>query len=156
MTVANRENNRRSQILFLVYFALSTLFTWWFVVVSPLYISKEQMLLSTAIAGGKWGIQVLAGYLLLRERKWLFLENIGWVCFVGSCILMPYVFLSITGFANDARFFVGSLAASVVAMIYAYYRAVRGIGLSLSWWAAWLVCLALAISLQLTIVFHVV
>ena len=156
MTNRDSDNNRRSQVLFPVYFALSTLFTWWFVVVSPLYISKNQMLLSTAIAGGKWGIQVLAGYLLVREKKWLFLENIGRVCFVGSCILMPYILLSITGFANDARFFVGSLAASVVAMIYAYYRAVRGIGISLIWWAAWLVCLALAISLQLTTVFHVV
>lgn len=149
-------NTRKLQLLFFVYFALSTLFTWWFVVVSPLYISKNQMLLSTAVAGGKWAIQVIAGYLLLREKNWLFLKNIGWVCFIGSCILLPYVLLSITGIASDARFFVGSLAASVLTMIYAYYRAVRNTGISLKWWLAWLCCLAAAISLQLTVVFHVI
>lgn len=147
---------RKNQLFFFVYFALSTLFTWWFVVVSPLYISKQQMLLSTAVAGGKWGIQVVAGYLLLREKKWLFLKSIGRVCFAGSVILLPYVLLSILHIADGASFFVGSLAASVLTMIYAYYRAVRKTGISLRWWFAWLCCLAVAITLQLTVVFGVI
>jgi hypothetical protein len=147
---------RKNQLLFFVYFALSTLFTWWFVVVSPLYISKQQMVLSTAVAGGKWAIQVIAGYLVLREKKWLFLKNIGWVCFVGSCILLPYVLLSLLHIADGASFFVGSLAASVLTMIYAYYRAVRNTAISLRWWFAWLGCLAVAITLQLTVVFGVI
>lgn len=147
---------RKLQVLFFVYFGLSTLFTWWFVVVSPLYISEKQILLSTAVAGGKWAIQVIAGYLLLREKKWLFLKNIGWVCFIGSCILLPYVLLSVTGIADDARFFIGSLVASVITMVYAYYKAVRNAGISLRWWFSWLGCLAVAISLQLTVVFGVI
>jgi len=47
--------------LFVLYFGLSTLLTWWFVVFSPLYISQKQMILSTAVAGGKWSIQVVFG-----------------------------------------------------------------------------------------------
>lgn len=124
--------------------------------VSPLYISKQQMLLSTAVAGGKWAIQVIAGYVLLREKKWLFLKNIARVCFAGSLILLPYVLLSILHVADGAPFFVGSLAVSVLTMIYAYYRAVRNTGISLRWWFAWLGCLAVAITLQLTVVFGVI
>jgi hypothetical protein len=38
-------------------------------------------------------------------------------------------------------------------MIALYYQAVKKTGLSLKWWAGWLVCLAVAITLQLTVVF---
>jgi hypothetical protein len=50
---------------------------------------------------------------------------------------------------------VGSLIFSVFSMILIYYWNIKKCQISLLWWAAWLICLALAISLQLTIVFHI-
>lgn len=141
--------------LALVYFVLSTLFTWWFVAVSPLYISQEQMLLSTAIAGGKWAIQILLAALFLKSTRWVFIKNIGRVCFIGSCILLPYVLLSVMNIASDANFFVGSLVASVLVMICFYYKAILQSGVDIRWWFFWLACLATAITLQLTVVFHI-
>lgn len=146
----------RDNLLFVVYFALSTLFTWWFVAVSPLYISEQQMLLSTAVAGGKWAIQLVLAFFLLGSGFSLFARHIGFVCFVGSCILLPYVLLSITGVADSAPFFVGSLIVSVITMIGFYYRAALESGAGLKWWFFWLACLATAVTLQLTVVFHVI
>jgi hypothetical protein len=143
----------KDQAFFVIYFALSTVLTWWFVAASPLYISQEQMILSTAVAGGKWGIQILSALVFLKEKKWAFLKNIGFVCFVGSCILLPYILFSISKIADDSNFFLGSLAASVAVMVVLYFRAIRISTVSLQWWFFWLVCLAMAISLQLTVVF---
>lgn len=148
-------NTQKNQVLFFFYFALSTVLTWWFVAVSPLYISKQQMLLSTAVAGGKWAIQVVLGYLFLYEKRWVFLKNIGFVCFIGSCILVPYALLAQLGIANSGRLFLASLIAAVVVMVYAYYHAVLNSNVKTKWWYFWLVCLVCAISLQLTVVFHV-
>lgn len=141
---------------FVLFLGLSTLLTWWFVVFSPLYISQKQMLLSTAVAGGKWGIQVLLAILFLKDLKWPFLNNIAFVCFVGSCILMPYVVFRCLGLWGATYYFTGSLVVSVLVMIAMYYRAVMKSGVDLKWWLFWLVCLAIAISLQLTVVFQVV
>ena len=146
----------RNQLYTVAYFALSTLFTWWFIVVSPLYISSEQMLLSTAVAGGKWAIQIIGALLLLREKRWVFIKNIGFVCLIGSCLLLPYVILGTTDFISSAPFFVGSLIASVATMIAFYYRAIKQSGVKTTWWYFWLICLAVAVSLQLTVVFHVI
>lgn len=142
--------------LIFLYFSLSTLFTWWFIAVSPLYISFEQMLWSCSIAGGKWMIQLIAGYLLLKEKKWDFIRNIGWVCLVGSLLLLPYAIAASCRVAAIAPFFVGSLIMAVLAMIFLYYQAVKKTGISLYWWIAWLLCLALAVSLQLTVIFKVI
>lgn len=148
-------DTRKNQLLFLLYFALSTIITWWFVAVSPLYISKEQMLLSTAIAGGKWAIQILLALLFLYDKKWLFVKNIGMVCLIGSCILLPYALLAQSGISNSPGFFIGSLAASVLVMIASYRQAVLSTDVTIKWWYFWLLCLAVAITLQLTVVFHV-
>lgn len=142
--------------LIFLYFTLSTLITWWFIAVSPLYISLEQMLWSCGIAGGKWTIQLIAAFLLLKEKKWDFFRNIGWVCLVGSMLLLPYCISASFNWMANAAFFIGSLVAAVVAMIFLYYRAVKQVNISLFWWVAWLSCLAVAISLQLTVVFHVI
>lgn len=138
-----------------LYFSLSTIFTWWFVSASPLYISEEQMFLSSAIAGGKWAIQIVAALLLLSDCKWGFIRNISRVCFAGSCLLLPYVWLKNTPGMQGATYFIGSLAVSVAAMVALYYYAVKSAGAAISWWGFWLLCLATAITLQLTVVFHV-
>jgi len=153
--VNNTKDTNRHLLLFFVYFSLSTLLTWLFVVASPLYISTEQLLLSTTVAGGKWAIQLLLALLLLGNKKFAFIHNIGFVCFIGSCILLPYILLSYWGIANGSNFFIGSLATAVLTMIVLYYRAVQKTAIPFYWWLFWLGCLAIAISLQLTVVFHV-
>ena len=145
----------KNQLLFILYFGLSTLLTWWFVAVSPLYISQKQMLLSTCIAGGKWGIQILAAALLLSNKKWEFLKNIGFVCFLGSCMLIPYIIFGSLHWSNSSEFFIGSLLVAVMVMIVLYYKAVINSKIAIKWWYLWLGCLVIAISLQLTVVFHI-
>lgn len=145
---------RNDFLAFLLYFALATILTWWFVILCPVYISTNQMLLSTSIAGAKWLIQIVAGLVFLKEKSFLFLRKIGFVCFVGSCLLIPYIVIAAAGISNAPEFFFGSLVVSVLAMIFYYYRAVKQIHFSLKWWLGWLLCLAIAISLQLTVVFN--
>lgn len=141
-------------VLFLFYFAASVLLTWYFVVLCPLYVSNEQMLLSTAIAGGKWALQILLEMLFLKEKSGAFMRGIGFVCLLGSCVLIPYIISAYFVWSNSPYFFFGSLIACVLMMIFGYYRTVRKQQLALKWWLFWLISLACAISLQLTIVFH--
>lgn len=145
----------KNQILFVLYFGASTVLTWAFVALSPLYISREQQLISTAVAGGKWGLQILMAFIFLRQQSWTFVKNIGFVCFLGSCILLPYIIFSVIGISNGVEFFIGSLLASVLAMIYYYYKATRLSFVAIKWWYAWLTSLAIAIFLQLTWVFDI-
>ena len=136
------------------YFTLSSVLTWMFVVLCPLYVSKEQMLLSSFIAGGKWGIQIILALVFLKEDAFLFLRKIGFVCLLGSLILLPFILSAYFQFANGGEFFFGSLIVAVVMMILAYYHSVIAMELSLKWWYFWLLALAIAISLQLTVVFN--
>ena len=138
-----------------IYFLLATLITWWFIEASPLYTSREQELLSCGIAGAKWGIQILAALLLLKEKRWEFIKDIGLTCFIGSVLLLPYAILSSAFGINGKNFFLASLLVAVATMILMYAISVRHSRLSKLWWLGWLVCLAVAISLQLTVVFHV-
>jgi len=143
----------KNLLLFILYFALSTILTWWFVILCPLYVSTEHMILSTSIAGGKWGIQILFAFIFLKKKSFAFLRSIGFVCLVGSCILIPYILSAVLKISNTPAFFFGSLIACVITMIGFYYKAVRQLEISIRWWLGWLVCLATAITLQLTVVF---
>jgi hypothetical protein len=139
----------------ILYFTISTAITWWFVILSPLYGSTEQMLLSTSIAGGKWAIQLGLGLIFLKEKRYRFLREIGYVCLIGSLLLLPYVLSASMNLANAAEFFTGSLILAVLVMIYLYFKAIRSVQISIMWWVFWLFCLSIAISLQLTVVFKV-
>jgi hypothetical protein len=137
------------------YFLISTAITWWFIEASPLYTSMQQKLLSCGIAGAKWSLQIFAALLFVKENKWQFLKNIGLTCFVGSLILLPYAILSFGFGINNNNFFIGSLLLAVAVMILMYAFSVKNASLKIYWWLAWLGCLAIAITLQLTIVFNV-
>ncbi len=119
-----------------------------------LYFSQDKMLLSCAIAGAKWGIQLLAALLWLPGKKWVFIRRIGFVCLIGSCVLLPYCL------AADIRLsghgFVLSLILAVAVMIALYHRAVRRTTISQKWFWGWTACLATAISLQVFVVFGLV
>jgi hypothetical protein len=69
-----------------ICFSVSTLVTWWFIQECPLYNSMQQKLLSCGIAGAKWGIQIIAALLLLKQKKWVFIKNIGFTCLAGCLI----------------------------------------------------------------------
>lgn len=137
------------------YFFLSAIITWWFITASPLYSTIQQKLLSCSIAGAKWGLQIFAALLLLKEKKAHFLKNIGLTCFIGSVILLPYTILSSGLGINGNHFFIISLILAVAVMIFMYALSVKNAGLRMYWWLGWLVCLAIAVTLQLTLVFNV-
>jgi hypothetical protein len=137
-----------------IYFLLSTIITWWFIEQGKLlYFSKNKMMLSCSIAGAKWGIQIMAALVLLKEKKWDFIKQIGIVCVVGSCILLPYCLLPFIAAIHNSFLF--SLIAAVLVMIAMYYNAVTKMQLSTKWFWGWIFCLAIAISLQLFVVFKI-
>ena len=149
-------NNSRKVFLALLYFFLSTVITWWFVDVCPLYSSLQQKLLSTGIAGAKWSLQIGAAYFFLSGKKWDFLKNMGATCLVGSVILLPYAFAASYTKLNDPLFFIASLIIAVLVMLILYFFNVQKLALPKKWFWGWICCLAIAITLQLTVVFSVI
>ena len=137
------------------WFLLSMLFTWLFISQSPMYISKQQQWLSGSIAGAKWAAQIGMALLFLKNKKWIFIQKIGLICLLGSVTLLPYYFLNICNIPNSDLFFVGSIMVAVVAMVFCYFIVVKKMHIGLHWWWGWLICLAIAIFLQLTVVFNV-
>lgn len=148
--------NSKKIYLAILFFFLSTAITWRFVDVCPLYSSLQQKLLSTGIAGAKWGLQIIAAYFFLAEKKWDFLKNMGATCLVGSVILVPYAFAASFTTLKDPLFFTASLIIAVLLMIVLYFLNVRKLALPKKWFWGWIFCLAIAITLQLTVVFSVI
>lgn len=136
-----------------LFFILSAIITWRFIYQGRLlYFSPEKMILSCAIAGTKWGIQIVMAILFLHEAKWMFIKRIGLTCFVGSCLLIPYSLVDfIRAIPNSFLF---SLIIAVVVMVGMYYRSVKNMQLSSLWFWGWIVCLAIAISLQVFVIFN--
>jgi hypothetical protein len=137
------------------YFILSTIITGWFIQESPLYNSMQQKLLSGGIAGAKWGIQIIAALLLLKQKKWLFIKNMGFTCLIGSLLLLPYSIAARFWGVNGSNLFAISLLLAVAVMIVMYALGTKKAGVNIGWWLGWLFCLSVAVTLQLTVVFHV-
>ena len=137
-----------------LYFLLSTIITWWFIKKAELlYFSEEKMVFSCIIAGAKWGLQILAALLLLKEKKWQFINLIGFVCFIGSCILLPYCLFYFVREAPNS--FLISLGTAVLLMIATYYKVVIQMDISKIWFWGWVCCLAIAIASQVFLVFKI-
>ncbi len=149
-------NKQKTILPAVIYFLLSTIITWWFVDVCPLYSGLQQKLLSTGIAGAKWSLQIAAAYFFLTDKKWDFIKAIGSTCMIGSVILLPYAVLATFSNYNSASFFVVSLLAAVGVMVVLYFGNIKKSGLSYKWFWGWIFCLAVAITLQLTVVFSVI
>ena len=142
-------------VLAFTYFLSSTIITWWFIKEAELlYFSQEKMLLSFAVAGAKWEVQILAALLFLKNKKWEFIKLIGFVCLIGSCILLPYCLFYFVRSAPNS--FLISLIIAVFTMIATYYKVVAQMNISKFWFWGWVSCLAIAISLQLFVVFKIV
>jgi hypothetical protein len=138
----------------LFFFAASTFITWWFIEVAPFYNGFSQKLLSCSIAGVKWALQIIFALIFLQGKKWNFIRLIGFTCFVGSLILLPFCISSFTNNSPGSEFFLGSLILSVAVMIVLYFVSVRKARVPMLWWAGWLLCLAIAITMQLKVVFN--
>lgn len=134
-----------------VGFVASLLLTWWFIERFDGYISQSQMMLSGAIAGGKWGMQLLLAAALLGERRWRYFREMGVVCGIGSCVLIPYILLG-----GGWAFFVGSLILCVLMMAWLVISRLAAIGLNRRWTVLWFALLGIAVTLQLTLVFDVI
>ncbi len=139
-----------------IYFAISLVLTTMFVLGCPLYISQEQFLLSLSIAGGKWVVQILAALLLLGKRRTSFINGIARVCLLGTLMLMPYTLSSWLEISNDPIFFFGSLMIAILVMVFRYHFEVSRLNLSLAWWYFWLLCLTIAVGVQITVIFKLV
>jgi hypothetical protein len=148
-------NNARNIFKAILYFLISTVITWWFVDASPLYTSMQQKLMSTGIAGAKWALQIVAAFIFLGDRKWEFTKDLGATCLAGSTVLLPYAIAGTVSDNNGTMFFMNSLILAVVLMIGLYFLHIRRSGLPLRWFGGWILCLAIAITLQLTVVFSV-
>ncbi len=140
-----------------LYFFLSTVITWWFIDRGAVlyHFDMQKMLLSCSVAGGKWAIQIGAALLWLHEQRWPFIRRIAFTCFAGSCILLPFCF-GLPTVIMGINSFLLSLILAVACMLVLYYRSVRSTGLHIKWFLGWVVCLCIAVSLQLTVVFHVI
>ena len=146
---------KKNFTLSILYFLLSTIITWWFIEEAQLlYVSKNLMVISCTIAGAKWGIQICAALIFLNGKKWEFIKNIGLTCLVGSCILLPYCLIKPIRLIDKSFLF--SLIFAVLVMVGMYYQTVKKTGISLKWFWSWVVCLAIAISLQLFVVFKII
>ncbi|TAG12457.1 MAG: hypothetical protein EAZ41_04070 [Sphingobacteriia bacterium] len=137
------------------YFLVSSIITWLFIERGKLlYFSQTQMLLSCAIAGTKWGIQILAALIFLKTEKWIFIYKIGFTCLIGSCILLPYCFFE--SIRTIEKSFLFSLITAVLVMIFMYFKVVTSLQLSKKWFWGWIYCLTIAITLQMVVVFKIV
>lgn len=154
MTAAAKNPFLHISLAFL-YFLLSAIITGWFIIRgTDLYnFDLRQMILSGSIAGGKWAIQIFAAMAFLKEERWLFIRHLGFICFAGSCMLLPFCLIPAM---SGAYGFIGSLVASVLLMLIIYPYYVRKDGLSIKWYFLWVICLSFAIAMQLTVVFNVI
>lgn len=133
-----------------IAFALSTLITALFIRAYDGYVSQETMILSGSIAGGKWAIQIALGWLLLGEKRWIYFRALAVTCLIGSLVLIPFAVTS-----GAAAYFFDSLLASICAMGITIILALKSIGFPWQWSALWFFLLSIAVTLQLTIVFHI-
>ncbi|WP_316765312.1 hypothetical protein [Pedobacter frigiditerrae] len=150
------QNTEKDISLTFLYFLLSTLITGWFIGQKyVLYENMQQMLLSGSIAGAKWGIQILAALLFLGKKKFEFIRRISFVCFIGSALLLSYYLMAYLPISN-ANQFLFALVLCVVVMLFLYFKAVIKTRISLKWYFGWVLCLCIAITLQLNVVFHII
>ena len=141
----------RQAIEITIAFALSTLITALFIRAYGGYVSQETMMLSGSIAGGKWAFQIILGWLLLREKRWIYIRELAVTCLIGSLVLTPFAITS-----GTAIYFFGSLLASICAMAVTVVIRLKSTGFPWQWFALWFLLLSIAVTLQLTIVFHIV
>ena len=142
--------NKRHIILGSAWFAASVLLTWLFIEAYDTYVSPKQMLLSGGVAGGKWAIQLLLATLLLGDKRWLYFKEMGFISAIGSTMLMLFLLGS-----RDTGSFISSLVFSVMVMATMVILRLRAIKVPTRWIVLWFGLLAIAVSLQIFVVFKI-
>ena len=143
--------DRRTIALIAGGFFLSTAFTLAFIVRYDHYPSPAIMVLSGTIASAKWLIQIVVGYINLREKRWIYIRQLASTCLTGSTVLLPFAF-----FGGSAGFFFGSLVAAILIMAVDIFRRLTLSRFPIKWFLLWLGLLGVAVTLQVTVVFHIV
>lgn len=139
----------------IICFLLSAVLTGLFIAYKFwLYSGSKAMMLSGGIAAANWVIQIIAAILFLGKEKWIFIRRLGGICLVGTLLLFTYNLMNflplpLGGFTQ----FIFAIGIAVAVMTVLYYRAVKKSNLSARWFLLWLGCLAIAIFLQLMVVF---
>jgi hypothetical protein len=149
-------SNTKNILLAFIYFLLSTVLTGFFIIYKYwLYPSVNAMVISGLIAGAKWMLQLAAAGIWLGKEKWIFIKQLGLICLIGSCLLYTYNLMSYLPipFSSFTQFIV-AIAIAVITMTFLYYWAVKRVRLPLKWFIGWIICLVIAIVLQITIVFY--
>ncbi len=131
-------------------FLVSTILTALFIHAYDGYVSQKTMLFSGSIASGKWALQIIVGYALLKNRRWEYITILATTCMLGSYTLLPYAILS-----GGKNFFFASLLASILMMAAYLVISLRAGGFSWRWQASWFALLATAVTLQLTVIFKI-
>lgn len=150
------EIETKNVILAISYFGLSTIITTWFILQGiQLYNNTNTMILSGSIAGAKWALQIATALLFLGKTRWLFIRRIALVCLIGSLLLFSYYPIGYIGVSKGLQF-IWTLEIAVLGMLIFYFKAVTGINLPMKWFVGWVCCLIIAITLQLTVVFHII
>ncbi|MFI5452510.1 hypothetical protein ACHMWN_10165 [Pedobacter sp. UC225_61] len=150
------QNVQKDISLAILYFLISLFISIVFISQNDLlYIDANQMILSTSIAGAKWGIQIVAALIFLRKKKFEFIRRISLVCLIGSISLLSYYVIALFPLSNWQQFAL-TLIICVAAMLIFYFIAVKKSRVGLQWYFGWMICLIIAILLQLTCVFHII
>lgn len=141
---------KKELIAAIVGFGISLILTGYFIEAYDGYISMHQTLLSGGIAGGKWAIQLSLAWFILGDKKWRYYKEMGTICAVGSSILIPFII-----WPGGWEYFLSSLSASVLVMASLVCWRLQRIPLNKWWVLLWFGFLAIAVALQLLIVFRV-
>jgi len=150
------QNVQKDISLAILYFLVSLFISIVFISQNDLlYIDANQMILSTSIAGAKWGIQIVAALIFLRKEKFEFIRRISLVCLIGSISLLSYYVIGLFPLSNWQQF-VLTLIICVITMLIFYFIAVTKSRVGLQWYFGWIFCLIIAILLQLTCVFNII
>jgi hypothetical protein len=150
------QNVQKDISLTILYFLLSLFISIVFISQNDLlYTDANQMILSASIAGAKWGVQIIAALIFLRKKKFEFIRRISLVCLIGSISLLSYYIIALFPLSNWHKFELSLFICVVIILIF-YFIAVTKTRVGLQWYFGWLICLIIAVLLQLTYIFHII
>jgi hypothetical protein len=145
----------KSKHLALLYFLLSIIVTYVFIDANAVYNTQRFKIVALTIAAIVWGIQVVAAFLLLKNKKYAFMREAGKVCFWGSVVLMLSVAINyFSNLSSEVQLHISAanVLLSVIVMAIMFANFLRRLQLSLGWLAVWLICLCIAVPLQAKLV----
>jgi hypothetical protein len=139
----------------IIYFFLSIIITYIFIAANPVYNTLSFQVLAFCIAATVWGIQVVAAFIFLKEKRYTFLWCAGRVCFWGSASLLLSVIINYyirpsEGVQLQISAINVLLRVLLMALLFSVF--LKRLQLSYAWVVVWLLCLCIAVPLQARLV----